>query len=191
MEDETLPDRRPTMSGKSRSKRTRAALVEAFNHLVLNRRKRNIRVADIIEQAKLGRSTFYDHYPNAYAVHLEALRRPFEALADAAAGEGDEVALTHILSHFWDYRQLARTSLGEPTRRLLAEMVKDRLSGADYRIAPPIAARQLAASVHSALEAWLAGEASCTAAALADAISRSGRAQAGALRRSPEADNVT
>ena len=180
----TLPDGRHYLSGNCdrRVRRTRTALIDAFNHLVLKRRKRDIRVGDIVEQAKLGRSTFYDHYSSAEALYLDALRRPFATLADAAAGRGNETALTEILCHFWEYRQLARSSLGERTQRLLSQMVEERFCDADSCVATPIAARQLAGSAHAAVVSWLSGDASCTPAALARAICRSGEAQALALR---------
>jgi AcrR family transcriptional regulator len=155
--------------------RTRRALVDAFNHLVFNRRP--LRVGDIVRQAKVGRSTFYDHYSGAEALHLEALRRPFGPLADAAAGKGDEALLTHILAHFWDYRQQARRSLGDKAERLLAQMVEERLAAAGrLRMPRPLAARQLASAALSPITAWLKGEATCTAEVLAHSICATGRA---------------
>ena len=177
-----MPDEGRHISGKGRAKRTRTALIDAFNHLVLDRRKRDIRVADIVGQAQVGRSTFYDHYSGAEALHVDALRRPFAALADAAAGKGDEDALTRLLEHFWDYRQLARNSLGDRAQRLLAEMVRDRLGEEKYCLPTPILARQLAAPSFAAMLAWLTGEASATPRDLAHAICRAGRAQAQALQ---------
>lgn len=183
MQHTDLPDSARTLSRKSdsRARRTRAALVEAFNRLVLSRAKRDIRVADIVSQAKVGRSTFYDHYPSADALHLDALRRPFAPLADAAAGFGDEAALTHILAHFWEYRQRARRTFGERTQQLLAEMVVERLNAPELCIARPLAARQLAAAAHAPVVAWLAGQAPSTPQDLARAICRSGEAQVRAL----------
>src|SRR3954470_20170633 len=98
-------------AGKDRrTLRPRAALVEAFNRLALSHRK-NIRVADIVALANVGRSTFYEHYKSAEDIHLQAMARPFAILADAAAGCGDEARLTSLMQHFWENRQLARTSL--------------------------------------------------------------------------------
>ena len=71
-----------------RATRTRKALVDAFGHLVQHRRRGPIRVAEIVAQARVGRSTFYDHYSSAEEISLDALSRPFGALADAAAGRG-------------------------------------------------------------------------------------------------------
>ena len=169
------------MKQHRRSLRTRQALVEAFGRLVL-RRHRHIRVADVIEEAGVGRSTFYDHYSGAEALHLEALKRPFGPLADAAAGQGDEESLTSILAHFWDYRQRARQSINGKSERLLAQMIAERLDGQRLRIPARLAARQLAAAALTPVAAWLSGEASCTPRALAQSICRAGTAQAEALR---------
>lgn len=178
-----MPDGSREMSGKDdrRVRRTRAALIGAWNRLVLSRRKRDIRVRDIVEEAGVGRSTFYDHYSSAEALHLQALRRPFAPLADAAAGRGNEAALTHVLKHFWEYRQRARRTFGENTQRLLSEMVEERLGGEKLCVAKRIAARQLAASAHAALVSWLSGDAPCSPGSLAQAIGRSGAAQVRAL----------
>ena len=75
-----MPDRRIT--------RTRNALIGAFNHLVLHRRQRHIRVADIVAQANVGRSTFYEHYSSADDILIAALpgrwrRSPMPARARA------------------------------------------------------------------------------------------------------------
>lgn len=179
-----MPDIKREMSGNGdrRVRRTRAALIGAWNRLVLGRRKRDIKVGDIIAEAGVGRSTFYDHYQSAQALHLDALRRPFGPLADAAAGKGQDMALAHILEHFWDYRERARRTLGEQSQRLLAEMVEERLGSGQLLVARPIAARQLAASAHAAVGSWLSGEAPCSAEVLAKAIARSGEAQVRALK---------
>ena len=189
MAESDLPDSTAEKSGNAgrrtgdrRARRTRHALIDAWNHLVLNTRKRDIRVADIVQHSKVGRSTFYDHYSSAEELHLEALRRPFAPLADAAAGSGDEARLAHILAHFWENRQRARRTFGERTQRLLAEMVEDRLGSTQLCVGRAIAARQLAASTHAAVTSWLAGDAPSSPEAMARAILRCGEAQSRALR---------
>lgn len=185
MHDTEFPDSRGALSGKldARVRRTRGLLLDAFNLLVLTRRKRDIRVADIVNQARVGRSTFYDHYPSAEALHLEALKRPFGPLAEAAAGRGGEAALAHILAHFWEYRSRARRTFSARTEGLLAAMVEERLAGAELTISRRLAARQLAAAAHAPILAWLSGQAPARPGELARAICRSGEAQLRALTR--------
>jgi AcrR family transcriptional regulator len=167
--------------------RTRGRLIEAFNHLLLQRRRRPIRVADIVAEAKVGRSTFYDHYSGPEAIHLEAMARPFALLADAAAGIGDPERLAFLLRHFWENRQRARDSFGgrfgEKTSRLLADLVEERLAARriETRIARRIAAVQLAEAALAPVRAWVAGEAPCAAETLADSLCRTGAQLAAAL----------
>ena len=161
-----------------RARRTRAALIGAFNHLVLHRRQRRIRVADIVAEADVGRSTFYEHYRGADDIHMDALAPLFAILADAAAGHGDPVRVERLLGHFWDNRQRARESfnsrLGEKAMRLLAAQIEERLGDADLLIPRRLAALQLAEATLAPIRGWLTGEAPCTPAALATGLCRSG-----------------
>lgn len=179
-----------TKTGDRRVSRTRAALIGAYNRLILSRR-RNIRVADIVAEANVGRSTFYEHYQGADDIHLQALARPFATLADAAAGDGDVAALTGLLAHFWENRQLARDSImgrmQDKVTRLLATMVEERIAAAGDTTAIPLklAALQLAEAALAPVRGWVTAEAPCSAEALAAAICGAGRA----LRAQPGAQS--
>jgi AcrR family transcriptional regulator len=172
-----------------RVRRTRAALIDAFNHLVLQRGKGKIRVADIVEKANVGRSTFYEHFAGAEAIQMEALARPLAVLADAAAGKGDPARLEALLAHFWENRRLARDTFsgraGEQAARLLADLVEARLrdSGTDFEIPLRLAALQLAAAALAPVRGWVLAEAPCTAEILARSLCRSGRELAAGLGR--------
>lgn len=182
------------MSGKTRqnrrTQRTRAALIGAFNRLFLSRRRGRVRVAEIVAEAEIGRSTFYEHYSGADEIHLEALKRPLAALADAAAGRGDERALERLLTHFWENRQRARDSLsgplGDRVARLLAGMIEDRIAGAALSLPPRLAARILGDAALAPLRPWLSGEAAVRPAQLASAIQIAGER----LRTALEAPQV-
>lgn len=182
------------MSGKSRpdarSRRTRAALIGAFNRVFLSRRRGGLRVAEIVAEAEVGRSTFYEHYSGADEIHLEALRRPFGTLADAAVGTGEATALEHLLAHFWENRQRAKETLsgrfGERAARLLAEMVEERLDGSALSVPRRLAARTLGDAALAPLRLWLSGEAPARPGQLAAAILRAGER----LREALEAPQV-
>lgn len=157
--------------------RTRNAVVAAFNHLFNHRRHGKIRVADIVEQANVGRSTFYDHYSSAEDVHLEALSRPLAILADAVAGRNDPARLTPLLVHFWENRQHARETfdrgrMQERTSRLLTDMVEERLRRADTAFTIPmrLVALQLAEAALAPIRGWMTGAASCAPEVLASGI---------------------
>ena len=176
-----MPDRRIT--------RTREALIGALNHLVLDRRQRHIRVADIVAEAGVGRSTFYEHYPSADAVLLESLATPMAALADAGAGKGDLAKVTWLLAHFWENRQRARDmmmgQLDRKMMRLLAGMIEQRLGDTPLAIPTRLAAAQLAEASLAPIRGWVLAEAPCTPEALAAAICRCGAAMVASLAETP------
>lgn len=164
-------------SGDRRVARTRNAVVTAFNHLFFHRKPGKIRVADIVEQANVGRSTFYDHYTSAEDVHLEALSRPLAILADAAAGRNDPGRLTPLLVHVWDNRQHARETfdkgrMQDRTSRLLADLIEERLQQTHPVLTIPLrlAALQLAETALAPIRGWMTGAAYCTPETLAKGI---------------------
>jgi AcrR family transcriptional regulator len=165
--------------GDRRVKRTRAALIEAFNELVLKDRKKTIKVSDIVERANVGRSTFYEHYANADDIHMQALSHPFSILADAIVGAAELEKLSKLLSHFWENRRRARTTLDGATRpqaaRLLAQLVEDRLASREGEPLAPVRliSMQLAEGSLALIRGWIAGEASASTEALSAAIIRS------------------
>ncbi|MCW3846079.1 TetR/AcrR family transcriptional regulator [Sphingomonas sp. LB-2] len=175
-----MPDRRIT--------RTREALMGALDHLVLNRRQRHIRVADLVAEAGVGRSTFYEHYSSADEVLLESLARPIAALADAGAGKGDPAKVTWLLTHFWENRQRARDMMRGPMNerivRLLAGMIEERLTARGFAPAIPmkLAAAQLAEAGLAPVRGWVLAEAPCTPDILAASICRCGAAMVESLR---------
>jgi AcrR family transcriptional regulator len=170
-----------------RVRRTRRALIGAFNQLVLKQRYEDIRIGDIVDAADVGRSTFYEHFAGRDDLHLQALSHPMAILADAAAGQGDVQKLTHLLEHFWENRTLARASFTGPQRagiaRMLAGQIEERLVAKDRAADLPVrlAAIQIADGHLGLVRAWVYGEASATPAVLADAIIKSSNAALAAL----------
>jgi AcrR family transcriptional regulator len=169
-----------------RAQRTRAALLGAFNQLFLGRRAREIKAADLIAEAGVGRSTFYDHYSSADDVLLAALRQPFAHLADAAAGQGDAAATLWLVEHFWDNRQRGRdlfdnVQMRDRVNRLLAGMIAERLAAAPLRLPAELAAAQLAEAALAPLRGWIRGEAPAKPAAMAETLIRTGTALRAAL----------
>ena len=160
------------------------AIVRAFNRLV-ERRQRHIRVGDVVAEAGIGRSTFYDHFSGAEPVHVAALAYPLGVLAEAAAGRGDPHETARLLAHFWENRGRAPETLtgrtGEQTQRLLASMVQERLDP-PFAIATELVASQLCAAALGLIRSWSMAEAPATAEALAAALCRSSEALIVSLR---------
>jgi AcrR family transcriptional regulator len=173
-------------AGDRRTARTRAAIVAAYNHLVMHRRQDQIRVSDIVERANVGRSTFYDHFTGADDVFMAAVARPLALLADAAAGAADAEGLEPLLHHFWDNRQRTREMLAgrqsERIARLLADLIEAQLGDAPLIIPRRLVAIQLAEAALGLVRGWLMAEAPCPPEALAEAICAASRATLTALR---------
>jgi AcrR family transcriptional regulator len=136
----------------------------AFVGLVLSRRYGEIRVGDIIANAGVARSTFYEHFRRKEDVLLAAMEPILLPLRDAANGHADQERLGAVLRHLWDKRALARilfeSTAGPLIQRHLAEMIAPRLTD-DRPAARALLSRACAAGQLTMLRMWLAGEVSC------------------------------
>lgn len=151
-----------------RVERTRQALLGAFVQLMLEgRRYDRITIADLIERAGVGRSTFYEHYRNKHEVLEETIRYPFAPLARAVDTDFDVVQLRGALTHFLKNRVHARAIFAGAMRArvscILAAMIEERLRlrAKGNGIASPasfgIAAVALAEGQLAAIVSWLGG----------------------------------
>lgn len=143
-----------TVSGKPAAK---AAIIGAFNRLVLSRRALKPPVADILEEAGVARSTFYEHFDGRDMVLLDALEGPLGILADAASGTPDHFALLSLLDHFREQKRPALELLSGPdgarVARRFASLIRARLKDGGEELAAELATQQL-----GQLRLWLAGE---------------------------------
>ena len=168
-----------------RVQRTKAALASAFVHLVLDRRYDQISVADIVERAGIGRSTFYEHYDNKDELLTEGLMGPFSVLAEMVVGAADQSHGRETVEHFWENRRVGNILFAGPTRQLLtrtlANAIERRLTETQPRgatpagLPPSLAAAYLAAGQIGLLAEWLSGHTSCSVAIVADALQRMSR----------------
>lgn len=155
-----------------RTQRTRRAIFDALVRLIFARRYDTIRTADLIEEAGVGRSTFYEHFRNKDDVLVAVIDPIFLPLAIAATGRGSRAALRATLEHVWEQRAFGR-ALFEPAllpklQRKLAGMIEARLPDAVPEGPPPaLVAMGAAAGQLAMLRMWLVGEASCSADVLA------------------------
>lgn len=172
--------------------RTKSRLIAAFNQLVFDKTRGPIRVGQIIEKAGVGRSTFYDHFANAEAVHMAALSRPLALLAGPAAGTGTADELQRLLDHFLGNRGRARDILVGPSRdriaRLLADMIDERLEP-DGELAIPrrLATMQLAEAMLGPIRLWIVGEVAVSSEVLAGSLFETAAAIRGSLGMRPKA----
>src|SRR5438552_14024382 len=96
---------------ESRSAQTRNALLSAFRDLILDKPYGELTVADIVGRARVGRSTFYEHFRGKDGLLAASIAGPFSALADTVGVNDNVPQLVELLEHFWGQRQLARELL--------------------------------------------------------------------------------
>lgn len=148
------------------SANTRESVFRAFIQLLFDRRYDNIRTIDLIAEAGIGRSTFYEHFRSKDDVLLATFDPVLLPLANAASGRASPAALRMMLEHVWERRALGRiildSSAAPKLRRKLAVMIEQRLAiegGGLLPLALPAAAA--AAGQLTIMRMWVAGEVSC------------------------------
>ena len=167
--------------GHSRQvRKTHAALLGAFNELILERRYADIRIADIIRRADSGRSTFYEHFRNKDDILRESVSQVLTIFAEAVDDHCDRRRLQYMLEHFRENSKLARGLLNGPSSpqvvNVLASLIEERLavvSSLTPLIPLALVAMQAAEAQLGLIRAWLNREASCPSAAIAEAMHRS------------------
>jgi AcrR family transcriptional regulator len=178
-----------------RVKRTRSAIVSAFNRLILERGFDALTPGDVAEAANVGRSTFYEHYRGLDGLLAETLTGVLAPLADGCFAREPTAAARLAVAHIWENRRLAQALLSGTAQaivqRSLAEyfVVLLRRRQADLAgrplLEPALIAQALAAGQLAILAAWVSGRSAHTAAEIADAIQLSGRAVVVALQQLP------
>ncbi|MEM1089005.1 MAG: TetR/AcrR family transcriptional regulator [Pseudomonadota bacterium] len=157
-----------------RKQRTRKAIIQAFNELFFEGELDDIRVADIVARANVGRSTFYEHFGNAQQVFLAAFSYPLSILAAALAGEGSPDDMEMLLEHLWENRHRARRSFSgrgrEQISRLLRELLEQRRRTTTVSALTPIQAVGRTEQAMGLIRAWLLGELATSGAELRQAL---------------------
>ena len=142
---------------------TRARLVAVFNRLLLEEEAPRPRVADIIAEAGVARSTFYDHFDGVEALFDESLSMLFHSIAAALVHAGKRDDLDFFIAHIWENRRKGREMLtgprGERAEALLARCIEDQLDGhEDKRLVSILTA----GTIMAALSGWLTGRLNAT-----------------------------
>lgn len=160
-----------------RKQRTREELLAAFFKLVLSRRYYEIRIADILSESGVGRSTFYEHFAGKDQLLSASIAGPFSILAGMVGGESSTRQVEGLLVHFWENRALARSLFQGAAHRALRQKltgcIENRLEDCvanKLSIPRRLVALSLADGMLSPIVAWLLGEASCEAGDLAVAL---------------------
>ena len=125
-----------------RAARTRSALHQALISLILRKGYEATTIQDIIDEADVGRSTFYAHYTGKDDLLHRGFERLRAELAEArrsAAAEAGPLAFSSIMfDHAWGYKDVYRALVGgrggmlvmDDIRDVLSDFVREELSGA-------------------------------------------------------------
>lgn len=150
---------------------TRAQIVATFNRLMLGGEKGRPRVAEIVAEAGIARSTFYDHFDGVEALFDESLSYVLRRIAQCLVGSGSREDMIWLLVHVQEKRNRGRDMLTGPgaerTENLLARLLLEELEG---RPDARLHAILVAGTVMAALGAWVTGRLSSTPEALADRL---------------------
>jgi AcrR family transcriptional regulator len=158
--------------------RTRRALLTAFIELVLERGYAAIGIADIVERADIGRSTFYAHFGSKDELLIASMQWMFDILADSSSSDAPRQPLNSLIAHYWSNRRLARVVLSHPIepklRRALTATIQRRLAtqapASDDPDQLKLTATRIANAQLGILAAWTSGEVSASQTAIADAL---------------------
>ena len=126
-----------------RAARTRRALHEALISLILRKGYEAITIQDLIDEADVGRSTFYAHYTGKEDLlrgGFDALRAELAVARRSASERRDAGPLAFSLAmfeHACGYKHVYKALVGgrggvvavNEIRRVLSELVQDELSG--------------------------------------------------------------
>ncbi len=170
-----------------RVSKTRAMLLASFDRLLLAHGYEAVSVRELVKDADVGRSTFYEHFESKHDLLEHSVRRLLLVLAAAAATREPSDALTDALTHMCAQRAVAIALLRGSARavmiRVLASELERHLAGLARRsntapIAPlPFLAESLAHAQLGTVDAWLSNDNRCdpqTAARVLHATTRAG-----------------
>ena len=117
-----------------RAARTRNALHRALISLILRKGYEATTIQDIVDEADVGRSTFYAHYTGKDDLLHGGFERLRTELAEARRGgsarpEAGPLAFSAILfDHAWGYKDVYRALIGGHGGRLAMNDIRDVLS---------------------------------------------------------------
>lgn len=117
-----------------RQKRSREAIFRAFSKLLEQKRYEHITVQEIIDEADVGRSTFYSHFETKDTLLKEMCGDIFDHIfagnmCSHETGESDlQSKLTHILWHLRDQKCEIMALLSSESGDLLMRYLKEYLT---------------------------------------------------------------
>jgi AcrR family transcriptional regulator len=168
-------------SAKATKPTSLLALQKALLQLITKNGYGSIRVQQILTQAGIARSTFYEHVHSKDALLASCLISPLRVLVKANHSDQCNPELRPMLAHFWENKHLMREMLSGISRRKLTQQLSElhqqklcgdlRLSLAATSNATLVILTQAIAEMQMCcLGEWLLGRHPCTLETLALAI---------------------
>lgn len=160
-------------SEKSGSPReaTRAQILATFNRLLLESENARPGVAQIVAEAGVARSTFYDHFDGVEALFDESLSVLFGGLARCLVGTDGRERMVWWMAHIEENRRRGRHLLAGPlaerSGNLLARLLHAELGD---RAGARLHSILISGTVIAALGAWVTGKLSSSPEALSDRL---------------------
>lgn len=156
---------------------TRAQILATFNRLLLEGETDRPNVAQIVAEAGVARSTFYDHFAGIEALFDESLSILLRRVASCLVGDCGREEMVWLLAHIWENRERGRDILAGPgsrrTEGLLTRLLLEQLNGRDEARLHSIL---IAGTVMAALGAWVTGRLASEPSTLADRLVSTARA---------------
>ena len=176
-----------------RARRSRSAILAAFNRLILEQGYAGLTPGEVAAAADVGRSTFYEHFSGLDELLAQTLGPVLTPLVDGCLDHNAPDAALKTLEHLWENRRLARALLtGDAyvvVLRIFAfqftSAVKRNAQGSRIRLEPELIGLQLAAGQLALLSAWLLGRSGHSAGEIADALHASGKALLTTMLQAP------
>jgi len=167
-----------------RTQRTRAALVGAFQVIMLTDGYDACTPTRLAAAANVGRSTFYEHFASVEELLGVSISQLLGPLAAATLSPRLGPGAVDILQHFWENRRIGKAMLTGGARpvvvAVLAECYEAGLTTQRTR-SPRLVAAYLTAGVIATLEAWLSGRVQGTPTEIAEALHAAGSSTARAM----------
>jgi len=157
-----------------RQQKTRKAVFDALGRLLKTKAFYDITVQDILDEANIGRSTYYDHFQSREDLLKAMCDDLFVHIAEGAQEhEGDiEGLFHHVLEHLGDEEDALFTVLRTSSRQLLLDRlyeellpVIDRMTGDGFR------SKVVTAAFIGLADWWVDNCESCTAGQAVERLS--------------------
>lgn len=157
---------------------TRIALERAFDQLFLQGGYASGTPACVAQSARVGRSTFYEHFSGRDDILAHRLTNVLQPLAKTVSSEVVPEGLEHAVAHFWAHRVTTRQLLVGHPRRVVMQTLTTLISrelanveeGANHQKRPALRAAYIAGGQLALLEEWLGGRHHYGAAVIADVL---------------------